>query len=116
MKTLLLDTEIWDCVLDNQGNLAIASNPYALAQDAASTIRLFEGELWYDTTRGIPYFTQVLGEYPPLALMKSLIEEAAMAVPEVIAAKATITGFVDRQLTGNIHVTDRTGATISSRF
>ena len=61
MNTLLLDRTVWDLVLDAGGNIARASNPYAVAQDVASAIKLFRGELFYDTAKGIPYWTEVLG-------------------------------------------------------
>jgi hypothetical protein len=32
MRTLLLDTVAWDLVLDVNGNIAVADEPYALAQ------------------------------------------------------------------------------------
>ena len=56
MSTLLLDRTYWDLCVDSSGNLAVASEPYSLAQDAASAIKLFQGEYIYDTTIGIPYF------------------------------------------------------------
>ena len=67
MNTLLLDRATWDLCLDAAGNIATASEPYALAQDASSAIRLFVSEAWYDTTQGIPYFTNILGQAPPIA-------------------------------------------------
>ena len=42
MKTLLLRPDTWDLTLDSAGNIAVAENPYALAQDAASAIKLFQ--------------------------------------------------------------------------
>ena len=45
MKTLLLTTDAWDLTVDVSGNIAVADEPLALAQDAASAIRLFAGEL-----------------------------------------------------------------------
>ena len=66
MKTLLLDVESWDVILDAASNIAIASEPYAVAQDVASAIKLFAGELWYDTTKGVPYFASILGKSPPV--------------------------------------------------
>ena len=65
MKTLLLDRTAWDLCLDSNGNIALASEPYSLAQDVASAVRLFLGECYYDTTKGIPYWTEVLGMLPP---------------------------------------------------
>ena len=56
MNTLLLDASAWDLVLDANGDIALAAPPYAVAQDVASAISLFLGELWYDTTQGVPYF------------------------------------------------------------
>ena len=64
MNTLLLDTVAWDLVLDSNGNIALAQPPYATAQDVASAIRLFLGELWYDQTQGVPYWQQFLGFNP----------------------------------------------------
>lgn len=90
--TLLLDTLIWDLVLDINGNIAKASQPYAPAQDAASAIRLFQGELWYDTTQGIPYWTQIFGvSPPPIQLMKSDFNNAARSVPGVVGSTCFLT-------------------------
>lgn len=109
MNTLLLDQTTWDLCLDVHGNIAMAQNPYALAQDTASAVRLFQGEAWYDTAQGIPYFDQILGQTPPLLLVKKLLETAALTVPELVGAKAYISGLVDRVLTGQIQVTDIDG-------
>ena len=43
MNTLLLDTLRWDLCLDVHGNIAVASDPYSVAQDVASAIRTFSG-------------------------------------------------------------------------
>jgi len=64
MNTLLLDTDKWDLVLDVSGNIAVASDPYSVAQDGASALKLVSGELWYDTTRGVPYFQRIFGKAP----------------------------------------------------
>jgi len=39
MKTMLLNPQTWDLTLDVDGNIALASNPYSVAQDIASAIR-----------------------------------------------------------------------------
>jgi hypothetical protein len=109
MRTLLLDVNTWDLCLDARGNLAVAEDPYALAQDVASALRLFRGEAWFDTARGVPYFAQVLGKNPPLALMKKLFETAALSVPGVVEAVCFITGIKDRRVTGQVQVTDTAG-------
>ncbi|WP_048996448.1 hypothetical protein [Burkholderia multivorans] len=109
MKTLLLDTEAWDLVLDANGNIALADEPYSIAQDVASAVRTFISECWYDTSIGIPYFTEVLGQWPPVSLVQGLIEQQALTVPDVVKARCVITDFSDRQITGQIQVIDVTG-------
>lgn len=109
MKTLLLDPATWDLTLDAHGNLAIADDPYAVAQDVASALKLFSGELWYDTTKGVPYWTQILGRPVPLQLLKSKLEAAAMTVPGVTAARCFISSIVNREVHGQLQFTTGSG-------
>lgn len=115
MNTLLLDRDAWDLVLDAAGNIAMASNPYAVAQDVASAIKLFKGELFYDTSKGMPYWEDVLGHRPPLALVRQLAQAAALTVPQVSDAVCTITKFEGRALAGYVEITleDGTKQTVS---
>jgi len=115
MDTLYLN-ENWDLELDISGNIALASAPYALAQDAASACRTFLAECWYDQTIGIPYWEQILGHWPSLMIVKSQLVSAAMTVPGVVSAQAFITGVIDRKLTGQIQVTDSAGNTSAAAF
>jgi hypothetical protein len=116
MDTLLLDRTTWDLCLDAAGNIAVASNPYALAQDAASAIKTFLNEVYYDTTLGIPYFQHILGQPLSRAYVKTQMIAAAMTVPEVILAECFLSGFVDRTLTGQVQITDRSGAIAVATF
>lgn len=109
MKTLLLDRTAWDLVLDAHGNIALADAPYAIAQDCASAIRTFRAECLYDTRLGIPHFDRILGHWPPVPLLKSLIEDAALAVPGVVQAQLVISGLSGRVLTGQVQIVDETG-------
>jgi hypothetical protein len=111
MDTLLLDPSAWDLVLDANGNIAIATQPYAIAQDVASACKLFLGELYYDNSKGVPYFETILGEKPPISFIKSKFEEAALTVPGVVLAKCYLQDFKNRKLTGQIQVTDINGTT-----
>jgi hypothetical protein len=86
MDTLLLDTVLWDLTVDAAGNIARATEPYALAQDVSSAVRLFLGELWYDDTQGIDYKRKILGESPPLAVFQEYMVQAALTVPDVVSA------------------------------
>lgn len=111
MNTLLLGLNTWDLTVDAMGNIAMATDPYAPAQDAASACRLFQGELWYDTTQGIPYFQRILGTFPPASYVRAQLEAAALTVPEVITAQAFLTSFVNRNLGGQVQLTLTSGAT-----
>ena len=111
-QTLLLDTVAWDLVLDVSGNMAVASEPYALAQDAGSACKTFQGEVYYDTTIGIPYWARILGHSPPLSFVKAQYIAAALTVPDVVAAACFISSFQDRVLTGQVQVTNAAGQTL----
>lgn len=114
--TLYLSPDTWDLALDSSGNIAVAANPYELAQDSASAIRTFLGECWYDTTVGVPYWSQILGKWPPIELVKARIAQAAMTVPGIVAAKVYIASMNNRTVTGQVHVTDSAGTVTASNF
>ncbi|WP_321905116.1 hypothetical protein [Paraburkholderia tropica] len=115
-STLYLNPDTWDLALDASGNIAVATEPYALAQDAASAIRTFKGECWYDTTQGLPYWQQILGHYPALSLVRSKMVTAAENITNVASATVYFTGFTDRQLQGQVQVTDSSGDTSAATF
>lgn len=114
--TLLLDRTTWDLTLDISGNLALASEPYSQAQDAASAIKTFQGEVWTDVRIGVPYFALILGHLPPLTLIKTLFVGAALTVPGVVAAQVFITALVGRQLSGQVQITTDDGQTSTASF
>lgn len=115
-KTLLLDRSAWDLVLDSNGDIASASPPYALAQDVASAIKLFLGELWYDTTKGVPYFENVLGKLPPASLLASLIEKAALTVSGVVSAQCSLNPLENGLATGQLAFIDERGSANAISF
>lgn len=116
MKTLLLRPDTWDLTIDADGNIAVAEDPYSLAQDAASAIKLFLGELWFDTTQGVPYFSQIFGLPPNINLIKAKFVAAALTVPDVSAATVFITSIVGRNVSGQVQVTDSNGDTTAANF
>lgn len=109
MNTLLLTQDNWDLCLDAAGNIAVASDPYSEAQDVASAVRLFAGELWYDTTQGLPYFQNILGQQPSQQFIKAQVESAALTVPNIVSAQCTVATVVDRGVTGTVEVIDSAG-------
>lgn len=112
MNTLCLAQDTWDLFTDISGNIAMASDPYSIAQDVASAIRIFQGEIWYDTAQGIPYFERVLGRTPPLQYLRSQVEARALTVPGVVRAQCVFAQLntVTRALQGQCKIIDITGA------
>lgn len=121
MDTWLLDQETWDICLDANGNWAIASAPYSLAQDVATAVRTVLGECWYDTTLGVPWLSNgdqnILGNPLNVTVFQELMVKAALeAVPAtadvyVVSAKCVITSFnrTTRVVLGQIQFVDSTG-------
>lgn len=116
MKTLLLNPETGDLMISADQNIAVASEPYALAQDAASAIRLFQSEDYYDVTRGVPYWQQILGHWPTIRVMKTNFVRAAETVPGVTAATCFIESIVDRRPKGQVQVTSSNGSKATVGF
>lgn len=111
MNTLLLVNNAWDVCLDAGGNIAMAAIPYARAQDVASALRLFAAELWYDTSKGIPYFEEILGRAPPASTFEQYMVRAALTVPGVVSAQCTIDSVEARRLVGQVTFTSVDGTT-----
>jgi hypothetical protein len=108
-SSLLLDLDNNDLCLDALGNIAVCTAPYAVAQDVACAIKTFLGDVFYDTTQGIPYLTKILGKTPPLSYFKEQIVNAALTVPTVVSAVCVITALKNRQVTGYVSFTDAAG-------
>lgn len=105
MDTLLLNRANWDLCIDARGNIAMATDNYAIIQDVASRVRLVTGELYYGPADdGVPYFTDGLGVYYPTQLLKSRIVAAALQVPGVTGAAVFLNSVVDRAITGQVQV------------
>lgn len=116
MDTLLLDQVTWDLVLDADDNIAKATDPYALAQDAASVIRTWLGEVYFDTTLGIPWRQQVFGKTPSLSLLKEQLKAAALTVPEIGSAEVFLVTAAARIVGGQIQVTSEQGLVAVADF
>lgn len=116
MQTLLLLPSTWDLTVDVSGNIAVASDPYSMAQDAASEIKTFAGEVYYDTTIGVPFWASILGKLPALTLVKAKFVAAALRVPGVVAARCFISSFTGRKLSGQVQIVDASGTTTPAAF
>lgn len=107
MNTLYLIPKTWDLVLDSNGDIALAKDPYAKAQDVASAVRLFSGELYYNTDKGIPYFEETLGKKQSFSLYRYRLIQAALSVPGVLSADADIEHKDGRKAAGSVRFTDQ---------
>ena len=116
MDTLLLAPVTWDLLLDSHGNIALASRPYAIAQDVASAAKLFQGELYYDQEKGVPYFQSLLGFGQSPLFFAAQLEAAALTVPEVVEAQCSEISYSGRTLAGSLKVIDTTGKTQNVTF
>ena len=116
MRSLYLRTETWDLEADSSGNIAVCDNPYALAQNAATAIRTFRGDCYFNQDLGIPYFQNILGKLPPVEYMKSRFVKAALSVPGVVKARCFITSTADRVVHGQVQITDKNNFTVAAGF
>lgn len=115
-QTLLLDPLLWDLMVDANRNIAVADEPYSLAQDAASAIRTFLEEVYYDTTQGVPYQQSIFGKPLILPLLKAQLESTALTVPGIVSATVFISSFSARVVSGQVQVTDSNGTTTTASF
>jgi|GEM_PF-403177 len=107
----------WDVYADTSGNIATVTSLAAQLQDVACACRLFLGELWYDTTQGLPYLGQILGRAsvatPPLSFISAQIIKAGLTVPGVtrIVPVLSLLSPPSRELTGTVGVVNQQGQT-----
>ncbi len=113
---MLLDPATWDLVADANGDMAGVHAPYALAQDAASEMKTFQGEVWYDQTTGVPYWMDILGHLPPLSLVKYYLTTAAELTPDVVTARCFISSTANRQIQGQVQILDDSGNVSAAAF
>ena len=104
-----------DLTISN-GNIAVVQPPFALAQDVASAIALFLGELWYDTGKGVPYFEDILGKMPPVSYLVTQVEKAALTVQGVVKVKCVINSLNNRKVIGEVRFIDEAGVVHGVNF
>ena len=106
MDTLYLNPDSWDLELTAAGDIAIAKDPYSTAQCVANAIRLFEGELYYDTEKGVPYFDEILGKPNSYSLYKHRMEEAARRVKGIKEIEVSVKNQNGRNISGTVSFKD----------
>lgn len=117
MDSLWIDSENNDLAIDVQGNLRVATDGFALALAAACAIRTFQGEVYYDSTQGLPYFQSILGKNPPLEFVRARLASAALgADPDIVASQVYFSSLTNRNLSGQVQTTDSTGKVAALTF
>lgn len=116
MGATLALSAAWDLEIDASGNIAVLAEPDSLAQDAASAIKTFLGEYFWDVTIGVPWLQQILGQAPTLALLKQQLVDAALTVPDVVSAQVFISSFNNRAVFGQVQVVGPGGQTSAANF
>jgi hypothetical protein len=84
--TIFLNPTTWDLDIDASGNIALASTPYAQAQNVACACRMWLNEAPLNTAVGIPYEQSVLGYRPALQQLASWFKTAAEGVQGITTA------------------------------
>lgn len=119
MDTLALDTAAWDLSCDAYGNWRTVGDAtpqtdltgpgMRLAQDVATQCLSWRGEVYYDTTQGVPYDT-ILGAAPNMTVVNDAFNREALKTAGCVQAVANFTfSSKTRGVTGVLAVTDFAG-------
>lgn len=84
-----------DIYVDARGNLAMASDLEALRQKIKQRLKLFLSEWFLDTTRGVPYFQNILGEDINQSLAAQILTTEILKEPDVITVENVSFGLND---------------------
>ena len=80
--TSLKLTEGGDIAIENN-SLQIISDSEEVAQKIKTVLKTIRGECFLDTTKGIPYITDVVGKNRNLNLIADLIKNEVLSIEEV---------------------------------
>lgn len=118
--TLALTVPAWDLQLDSRGNLRTFGDAtpgtqtgpgMRLAQDVATRVRAWRGEVWFDVNQGIDY-PRYLGQAPALTQLRADYQSEAVLVPQCATALADFDlARPTRTVTGSLYLTDLNGYT-----
>ena len=109
-------SDAWDIGVDDSGDIATVTGPYAIAQNVANAVRLFTQDAYFNADKGIPHFEIELGHLPPMPVLRTRILGAALGVPGVADASANFDSYTDRILSGEILITTTDGERVNVEF
>lgn len=112
-STLFLMPDSWDLELDNNGNIAVATDTYQQAQDICSSVRTLLKDMYYQQDQGIPYLEEIMGQSTySIALYRQQLYEAAMSVDGVVSATVNL-ALNNRSLSGTIQFKNTQDQTVA---
>lgn len=104
MANTLTLNDSWDIYVDDARNIATVTDDYAIAQNIANAVRLFENDAYFERTRGVPYLTEVFGK--KVIVSQSVVinrwRQAAMSVEGVTACEPQPTYDKDGRIIGGV--------------
>ena len=102
MLTWALENYSWDVYVDQVGNIATKSGNDRLAQDVASSVRVFRGELPMDVERGVEYNKPDTNRQE----LNDQMNEQVRLIEGVQNSVVVFDEFQDRELKTRIYVTN----------
>lgn len=102
MLTWALRGDSWDVYVDQVGNIATLSGNNRLAQDVASSVRVFRGELPMDVERGVEYNKPDTNRQE----LNDQMNDQAKLIEGVQSSVVIFEEFKDRTLKPVIYVTN----------
>jgi hypothetical protein len=108
IKSLALNSD-WDLTLDAYGNLATVTGHERVAQDVAAACRLVKGEAIFHVDRGVPHFTDILGNGSGSineVIIRSSLKKSAMSVSYVTNVEFRRVSFKNRVYDCELVITD----------
>lgn len=73
----------WDLELDDNGNFALKEGQEQIAQDVATSVKMWKGEYVFDVDRGVPYGV-ILGQALNQAYIQEYMNSEAKRINDVL--------------------------------
>lgn len=83
MSDLMLDPLTGDLSI-NSGDLVIVSKDAAIRQRLLQNLRLFSGEWFLDTSKGVPYYQIILVKNPNLDLVEATLKNTVLSTEGIV--------------------------------
>lgn len=102
-----------DWALDDDGDLVYPRMRFttgieAVAQGIQIRLQLIRGELFLDTTRGVPWLTEILGQKANLPRLRSLLRKEIVDAPGVARIESLVATYDSRARRADVTADIRT--------